>query len=224
VRSGKKGFLDKLTFKQVLQALEREILFGKTYLSIGKGLLATTTEWNAFGVAPTFFGLTADGSLQLAQMAIAKLYDRGNRSVTIKAMLLIAAEKRDSFQADVAQVNATIFQSAKRVIALQPILDSIRKRRDKWLAHLDISTVRSPAALNESAKLTMENLERAFAETEDIFSRVERLFDGAIGPIRFSGDDDYKNVFEHISRSQRAEMKEFDAAFEKQFGHPPPKD
>jgi len=32
------------SLKQVLLALEREILFGKTYLSIGKGLLATATE------------------------------------------------------------------------------------------------------------------------------------------------------------------------------------
>jgi hypothetical protein len=210
--------LGKLTLQQFLLALEREILFGKTYLSIGKGLLATAPEWDVFGVAPTFFGLTADGSLQLAQMALAKLYDRGNHSVTMKAMLLLAAEQQGSFEADMAQVNATILQSAQRIIALQPILDSIRKRRDKWLAHLDVSIVRSPSALNESAKLTIEDLERTLAETEDIFGRIEHLFNRIVGEICFLGADDYKAVLKHIRHSQAVDKKEIAAALAKS-GH-----
>ena len=79
--------MGKLTFEQVLAAIERQILVGKTYLAVAKGLLAA--EWAVFGVAPTFFGLMSDGSLELAQMAIAKLYDRGQKTVTVKAMLFM---------------------------------------------------------------------------------------------------------------------------------------
>jgi hypothetical protein len=157
------AILGKLTFEQVLTAVEQQILIGKTYLAIAKGLLAT--ESDVFGAAPTFFGLVSDGSLELAQMAIAKLYDRGEKAVTVKAMLSLAARQPGAFQkGDLQQVNAAILKSAQRVIAIQPIVDAIRKRRDKWLAHLDASTVRSPAALMASANLTIEDLERAFEE------------------------------------------------------------
>jgi hypothetical protein len=203
--------LGKLTFEQVLAAIERQILVGKTCLAVAKGLLAA--EWAVFGVAPTFFGLMSDGSLELAQMAIAKLYDRGEKAVTVKAMLLLAAGQPDAFQkGDLGQVNAAILKSAQRVIGLQPIIDAIRKRRDKWLAHLDPSTVRSPAALTESVKLTIEDLERIFKETEDILSALERLFDGTIGEIRYLGGDDYRALLDHVRRATSAEKKELDAA------------
>jgi hypothetical protein len=207
--------LGKLTFHQVLLALEREILLGKTYLSVGKGLLGTAPEWDVFGVAPTFFGLTAGGSLQLAQMAVAKLYDRSAQSVNMKTMLSMAAEQQGSFQADAAKVNATILQSAQRVIALQPILDSIRKRRDRWLAHLDVSTVRSPTALNESAKLTIQDLERALAETEDIFKNIEHDFDRTVGEICFLGGDDYKYLLKLVRHAKAAEKQELQAALKR---------
>jgi hypothetical protein len=46
----------------------------------------------------TFFGLTIDGSLELSQMAIARLYDKTKRTVTIMAALERAAIERDTFQ------------------------------------------------------------------------------------------------------------------------------
>jgi hypothetical protein len=51
--------LGKSAFKQILVALERQLLFGKTYLPIARGL--TEAEPIVFGVAPTFFGLTIEG-------------------------------------------------------------------------------------------------------------------------------------------------------------------
>jgi len=137
-------------------------------------------------------------------MAVAKLYDRGDQAVTMKTMLLLAAKQRATFQADAAQVSATILRSTQRIVALQPILDSIRKRRDKWLAHLDVQTVRSPAALNQSAKLTIEDLEKVLQETEDIFSEVEYCFNRIVGKIRFLGADDYKAVLNHIRHGSSA--------------------
>jgi hypothetical protein len=67
--------LRRLTFKQILDALKRQVLVGRTYLDIAKGLSGTGPV--ILGVAPTFFDLTFHGSLELAQMAIARLYDQG---------------------------------------------------------------------------------------------------------------------------------------------------
>ena len=108
------------------------------------------------------------------------------------------------------------------MLNLKPVT-SIRDRRNKWLAHLDPETVRDPQALSIKAKLTIADLERAFEETEKILSGLERLFDGTVGPIRFVGGDDYRGLLERVRGSVSVEKKEFDAAFEIQFRHPPPR-
>ena len=50
------------------------------------------------GVAWTFFGLTLDGSLELAQMVAARIYDTTRGTVTVKSMLREAAVQSGSFQ------------------------------------------------------------------------------------------------------------------------------
>lgn len=57
--------MSKSTFKQILDALKRQILVGKSYVALAKGLL--TADPVILQTAATFFGLTADGSLELAQ-------------------------------------------------------------------------------------------------------------------------------------------------------------
>jgi hypothetical protein len=88
-------------------------------------------------------------------------------------------------------------------------LNSIRHRRNEWLAHLDQETVRNPEALANKAKLTIEDLDRVFEKTENIVRELQGLLDGTIGPIKFLGDDDFKAVFDSIRRSVAAEKKQF---------------
>jgi hypothetical protein len=86
---------------------------------------------------------------------------------------------------------------------------------------LDESTVRDPAALNAAAKLTIKELDRAFADTEKILSRIERIHDGTTGPIRFSGGDDYRTVLKYIHGYQTDKMNTFRKAVEQQFRRTP---
>lgn len=209
------------TLNQIFGALEHQILFGKTHLAISKGL--TKAEPKVYGVAPTFFGLTEVGGIHLAQITIARLYDRTPKTVTVFAMLCRAFEERADFSCgDEAVVTEAILDCLQRVIGLQSIRVSIRTNRNKWLGHLDAATVRDPQALAKKVGLTIVDLDRAFEETEAILNKITRLFDGSHGPIRFLGGDDYEGVFEHIRLSQDVEKKELDATFEAEFGHPPP--
>jgi phytoene dehydrogenase-like protein len=200
--------LSKLTLKQFLNALENELLVGKTYLAIAKGFLAA--EPGVFGVAPTFFGLTAEAGVTLAQMAVARLYDRDGRAVTVDSMLDQAARQAGAFKkGDRGEVRGALANSRREVRALKPVLDSIRHRRNERLAHLDQETVRNPKALANKARLTIEDLDRVFEKTENIVRELQRLLDGTIGPIKFLGDDDFSAVFDCIRRSVAAEKKEF---------------
>lgn len=71
--------------------------------------------------APTFFGLTMDGSLELAQMAIARLYDKTSSAVTIRGMLAHAAMEVNSFSRGTReQVSEAIADSKKKVATLEP--------------------------------------------------------------------------------------------------------
>jgi AbiU2 len=103
---------------------------------------------------------------------------------------------------------------------LKPVLKSIRKRRNEWFAHLAESTVRDPAALNAAANLTMKDLDQAFADTENILSSLTGLYDGTVGPIRFSGGDDYLTLLRYVHDHQIDLMNKFRSSVEQQFGHP----
>jgi hypothetical protein len=79
------------------------------------------------------------------------------------------------------------------VIALQPILDSIRNCRNAWLAHLDPRTVSDPTALAAEANLGVPDLDRAFKDTEEIVLELSSLYEGVVGKLHFLGDNDYKS-------------------------------
>lgn len=207
------GILGKPTLKQTLDALKNQVLVGKSYLDVAKGLLQADPV--IIQTAPTFFGLTLDGSLELAQIAIARLYDRTRGTITMMAALWEAANQRDTFQrGDRTRINEAILTSARRLIGIQPIIDAIRRRRNEWLAHLDPRTVADPKALSAKAKLSIPDLELAFQETEETLLELSSLYEGIIGDLQFIGGDDYKNALNWIRMAKCV----FIENFEKEFG------
>jgi AbiU2 len=214
--------LAKPTFKQVLDALKGQVLAGKSHLGIAKGLV--NADPVLLDGARTFFGLTINGNLELAQMAIARLYDRTTGAVTIPAMLARAPKEISSFQrGDRKRIVEAIKKAESAVTGLESVLDSIHQRRNEWLAHLDPRTVRDSAALGVKAKLSIPDLERAFQETEEIVLEMSSLYEGVIGKLHYLGDDDYKVALNWIRRAKC----DFIENYEKQFGAwtgPRPKD
>jgi hypothetical protein len=197
----------------IFSAIERQILNGKTYLSTSKALLALIdTDLRVFQTAPTFFGMTAEGGLELAQMTIARLYDQSRDTVTIHRMLEQAKREAGSFKhGDEKVVRDAIGKAERTVAALESIIKRVKLRRHKWFAHLDVRTVTDPHELDTLAKLTIPDLDRVFQETEKILSSLENLFEGLIGPIRYVGGDDYTGMLARIRHSIDVEGKELAA-------------
>ena len=204
--------MGKPTLKQILDALKNQVLVGKSYLALAKGLLQADPV--ILQAAPTFFGLTMDGSLELAQMAIARLYDKTSGAVTVQKMLGRAALEIASFQRGTKQeVSEAIANSEKVVVELEPVLAAIRQRRNEWLAHLDPRTVADPKALAAQAKLTVPDLERAFRETEEMLVKLSCFYDGTFGDLEFIGGDDYETALDWIRRAKCASIENYEREF-----------
>jgi hypothetical protein len=204
--------LGKPILKQILDALKNQVLVGKSYLDLAKGLLKADPV--ILQSAPTFFGLTTDGSLELAQMAIARLYDETSGAVTVQKMLGQAALEVTSFRRGTKEeVSEAIADSKKVVVELEPVLASIRKRRNEWLAHLDPRTVADPKALAAKAKLTIPDIERAFRETEKVLVKLSSFYEGIVGELKFIGGDDYETALDWIRRAKCASIERYEQEF-----------
>ena len=201
----------------------RQVLVGKSYLGVAKGLLSADPV--ILDGARTFFGLTIEGSIELAQMAMARLYDRTKGAVTIPVMLARADNEIGSFQRDDReQIIHAIKKAESAVAGLKSVLSSIHTRRNEWLAHLDEETVRDPAALAVKAKLSIPDLDRAFQETEQILRDMSSLYEGVIGELRFLGEDDYESALNWISKAKCAFIENYEKEGLGKWTGPRPKD
>jgi hypothetical protein len=210
---GRPRALTKVTLAQALNALKQQVLKGRTYLELGKGI--SNADPVVLGIASTFFGLTFDGSLELSQLAVARVYDETAGAVTVQGMLELATREASSFQnCTEPELVSAIFDANAAIGGLEPVLESIKRRRDEWLAHLDQRTVGNPAALSEKAALTVSDLERAFKDTEEILLRISRLYDGSIGDLHYIGGDDYTIALDWLRRAKCACIENY----EKEFG------
>jgi hypothetical protein len=214
------------TFNQVLLALKSQIIVGKTYLSIAEGLIQSQQEDPIVQqIAPVFFGLMINGSLEHAQMTIARLYDKSRGSVTVPRMLEQATENIASFvRGDVPQIADLVAQGKRMVAELEPVILAIRTRRDKRLAHLDPHSVADPNAYAQEARLTFPDLREAFKKTESLLIDVSSLHDGTVGDLRFVGGEDYKVVLHDLRRYKCAVIEAYEKTYHVDWGPLRPKD
>jgi hypothetical protein len=125
-----------LTIQQILNTIEGQFRHGKTYLSISIGLIEA--EPVVSGVAPTFFGIMAEGGFVMAQMCLARLYDKHRGTVTIPMLFDEASRQHKAFQkADAAKILTAVLEAKAKVRRLSGVLDVIRHRRNIWFAHTD---------------------------------------------------------------------------------------
>ena len=211
----------KPTIDQILANLRNEVLLGKAYLGIGKGLAGADPV--VLSTSRTFFGLTLEASLQMSQMLAAKLYDKTNRTVTVKSLLEMAQSKAGMFKYGTPQeVSAAVKEAETRIAALVPILKSVQERRNQALAHLDPKTVTNPAGLDVEAKLTLADLEKVFAETGAILNEFSRLWQDTTSIMRFIDDDDFTSALALIADAKHAQADRYESEFKEPYPSPRP--
>lgn len=211
------------TFKQILDALKKQVLVGRTYLDTARGLL--NADPVLIQTAPTFFGMAIDGSLELAQMAVARLYDATRNTMSVPKMLKRAEQEAGTFlRGSGPEVRKEIAACREIVNSLAPVITSIEERRNGWLAHLDPGTIADPNALAARAKLTFPDLERSFKDTEEIILKVSALYDGTVGELKYIGGEDYEAALDWIRRAKCAFIEKYEHEFKEKWNGPRPKD
>jgi AbiU2 len=211
------------TLKQILDALKKQVLVGRTYLNTSQGLL--NADPVLLQTAPTFFGMAIDGNLELAQMAVARLYDATRNTMSVPKMLKRADQEAGTFKrADAPEVRKAVAECEKIVEGLAPVIESINERRNGWLAHLDPSTIADPAGLSTRANLTFPDLQKGFKDTEEIILKISSLYEGVIGGLRYIGDDDYHVALDWIRRARCTFIERYEQEFKEKWTGPRPKD
>jgi len=203
--------------EKIIDSLQKHLAFGKAHLAIAKGLLSADPV--VLQTANVFFSLTLDGSLQLSQICAAKLYDKPRGAVTVRT-LLFAAEKEAGLFANgtPAQVRGAICRSKDRVKTLHSILESIEKRRNEILVHLDPQTVINPQVLLANAALTVPQISTVFEETGKILNEIGALYSGVTSDFNLFGWDDYEMALKLIADAKCAQADKY----EKEFHQPAP--
>lgn len=212
----------KPTIDQLLTSLIHEVLCGKAYLEIAKGLAGADPV--VLSTSRTFFGLTLQASLQMSQMFAAKLYDKKAGTITVISLLHAAEFYAGVFKHGTQQEVCDAVKGAqKRMAELLPILTAVRNRRNQAIAHLDPKTVTEPKALETEAKLTVKDLEKIFAETGAILNEFSRLWKDTTAVMEFIDDDDYTMALDLIADAKHAQVDKYEAEFKQPCPFPRPK-
>lgn len=189
---------------QIAGSLANEVLVGSACLKIAQGL--QNADRAVLGTARIFFFLALEGNLQLAQIYAARLFDRTAGAISVHSFILEAktwaAELSDREEA--AAAAQAISSAESRIASLKPILSSLLRRRNQALAHLDPTTVVDPDHLDQSAALTLPELEKVFVETVMIFNEINVLRTGITSNVEFVGVEDYQMALTLISEAKCA--------------------
>jgi hypothetical protein len=213
--------MTKPTISQILTSLKHEVVFGKAYLTIAKGL--GEADPVVLGTGRTFFGLTIESSLYMAQMYAAKLYDTTRAAVTVQSLIRAAKSQANDFKYGTPQEVTTALKEAEtRINGLNTILTAIKDRRNQLLAHLDPRTVKDPAGLASRAKLTFTELGRVFSETGVVLNELSRLWEDVTSSMELVDDDDYLGALSRIAEAKHVEADKYEAEFKQTAPFPRP--
>ncbi len=209
------------TIDQILISLKHEVLFGKAYLGIAKGLAAADSV--VLNTSRIFFGLTLEACLHMSQMFAAKLYDKTSGAVTVKSLLAAAQSQAGLFKHGTPQeISAAVKEAEARTASLFLTLKSVQERRNQALAHLDPKTVVNPTHLDVSAKLTLAELETVFSETGAILNEFSRLWQHTTSIMELIDDDDFTTALDLIADAKHAQADKYESEFKEPYPYARP--
>lgn len=183
--------------EQLLMALTREVVVGRTHLEIAKRIRETDPA--VMATALTFFGLTHNAHLDAAQMIAAKLYDNTKNAITVRSVLDAAERVAGTFpHASAQDVRLIVGAAKKQIEEFENILTVLDARRNEYLAHIDVNTVIDRKEIFNRTKLTFDELDQLFIDTLNILNDISQWYIGTLAVPALPDSDDCENVFRII--------------------------
>lgn len=210
-----------LSLEQIVNSLKTEVIFGRTHLKIVRAIRAADPV--VVHTARTFFGLTHDAHIDVAQMYAAKLHDKTSGTITVRSALDEAERIAGTFSRASAEQVRTIVAAAKvQLKEFETTLSTLEDRRNEYLAHLDRNTVLDPTEINTRATLTIDDLDHLFLETGNILNDISQFHDGSFSFLELTDSDDCANAFQLLAEAKCAQADNFEKEFQKPWPYERP--
>jgi hypothetical protein len=202
-------------FEKMLSRLSDLLLFGKAHLKIGRGVGQMITSEPAISqVAPTFWGLTINAHLDIAQLLAFKLFDSRAGTLTL-SVLLSHAEQNPTIFANTshARLAAAIQIARTQISSLKKPLTRIAAKRNRLIAHLDQLIVNNPKKLEKAIAVTFSDLNYAFFIAAAVLNEMKVKFQDAMSDFELLYSSDYEMVGQLIVQAKCEQIKRYEAEF-----------
>ena len=189
-----------VNFQQILTWLMVEIIFGRAHYEIARGLGRSDRRAAlAFGTAPQFFGLTLDARAVLAQLALARIFDRAS-AVSIHKLFSLALNKAGTFKHGTAtEVRKTVQDAKASITILEPSVAAIQIRRNESIAHSDARPIIDPSGYLRDGRISYLQIDGMFYEIGAILNKFSLLYRGASVPLDLEGAKDYEQALDLLA-------------------------
>jgi len=160
----------------ILECLYDELSWGVLWLQITKTLQAMYED-DQVPVARHFFAGAYHACLREFLLCFSRLTEERPDSVTIHYLLNCAEQLGKAFPcATDDDIKKSVGPHREQLAALAPLMDAVRKQRDKVLAHLDRDQINKPTATYPAINLS--DVERSFDEFLKMVNTYRGYYDG----------------------------------------------
>jgi len=204
------------TIEQVIETLMYQVVVGKAHLAVAAGL--ADSDPVLLGMAKTFFAMTIDAHLYSSLMYAARVHDTQRNAVTMETLLQRASQEKGAAKHGSSVEVERAIESAQNVLTeLGKLLESLKERRNRRLAHTDSRTLTNPSLAATIVEEDYENLAKIFDRTGGILNEFSRLFRDITGILEILDQTDYENVIESLFKTKCEQVQQY----EKEFGPAP---
>ncbi|HXA15776.1 MAG TPA: hypothetical protein VN380_02195 [Thermoanaerobaculia bacterium] len=170
---------------RILDALMQVVHLGRDHLLAWEACRAVVLG-DAFlaDLAPAFFVITGVAHIETAALHAAKLVDQQPNSLNVSYLLNAIAEdrRRAYLHNDWPNVSRAVKSGRHRLTALQPVIDRVKRKRDRELAHIDRRDIDSRW---DRESIEVDQLQSIFGAVDEIAQELvvsSNVFSAAVRP------------------------------------------
>ena len=208
--------MDKDEFASELRDMLLQLAHINDCFLLHKKLLSYTKTMNReMNVSPAFFQIVMYSLEHTYMMEISKLYDNDGQVQGIQKAInlceqystLFPKERTNVFldgeieRSEIIRIDVLkdIKSARNRLTALEPILKSLRGRRDKYYAHRDKKYIKDLSGLAVANPLSWEQLSELIKTTGEILNTFLRDLVGEVVALNSANYDDIDSLLNILS-------------------------